>query len=259
MTWCNGYHGPTIGIAWTLDFETFHQLDNAFLPFNRNGVLFPRRVGGQYLMLSRPSDSGHTPFGDIYLSESPDLVHWGRHRHVLAPDPLDVAVHQGRRRTSADRDDRGLAAHLPRGADVLQRLRVFDGRRPARPRRALEGARPRARLPPLAPGVVRAGRRRAQCRVSLCDARRRGCRPGVDLLRCGRHGRPALRTRTFPSWWRSPGATEAATNAVPIGRRTHTRALAPRPPGGPVGAPRQIAPEAARTARACASRPSRSP
>jgi beta-1,4-mannooligosaccharide/beta-1,4-mannosyl-N-acetylglucosamine phosphorylase len=87
VTWCNGYHGPTIGVGWTHDFETFHQLDNAFLPFNRNGALFPRRIGGRYAMLSRPSDTGHTPFGDVFYSESPDLVHWGRHRHVLAPEP----------------------------------------------------------------------------------------------------------------------------------------------------------------------------
>jgi beta-1,4-mannooligosaccharide/beta-1,4-mannosyl-N-acetylglucosamine phosphorylase len=87
VTWCSGYHGPTIGLAWTTDFETFHQLDNAFLPFNRNGVLFPRRIRGAYAMLSRPSDNGHTPFGDIFCSESPDLVHWGRHRHVMAPIP----------------------------------------------------------------------------------------------------------------------------------------------------------------------------
>jgi beta-1,4-mannooligosaccharide/beta-1,4-mannosyl-N-acetylglucosamine phosphorylase len=85
VTWCNGYHGPTIGLAYTRDFETFTQLDNAFLPFNRNGVLFPRRIGARYAMLSRPSDDGHTPFGDVFYSESPDLVHWGRHRHVLAP------------------------------------------------------------------------------------------------------------------------------------------------------------------------------
>ena len=83
VTWCNGYHGPTIGVGYTNDFETFHQLDNAFLPFNRNGVLFPRRIGDHYAMLSRPSDNGHTPFGDIFYSESPDLVHWGRHRHVM--------------------------------------------------------------------------------------------------------------------------------------------------------------------------------
>jgi beta-1,4-mannooligosaccharide/beta-1,4-mannosyl-N-acetylglucosamine phosphorylase len=85
VTWCSGYHGPTIGVGYTHEFETFHQLDNAFLPFNRNGVLFPRRIGGAYAMLSRPSDNGHTPFGDIFFSESPDLVHWGRHRHVMAP------------------------------------------------------------------------------------------------------------------------------------------------------------------------------
>ena len=83
-TWCNGYAGyPTIGLAWTRDFRDFQQMENAFLPFNRNGVLFPRLVNGQYLMLSRPSDNGHTPFGDIFLSRSPDLTHWGRHRLVM--------------------------------------------------------------------------------------------------------------------------------------------------------------------------------
>lgn len=83
VTWCNWYHGPTIGLAYTHDFEQFYQLENAFLPFNRNGVLFPRRIGGNYAMLSRPSDNGHTPFGDIFYSESPDLVYWGRHRFVM--------------------------------------------------------------------------------------------------------------------------------------------------------------------------------
>jgi beta-1,4-mannooligosaccharide/beta-1,4-mannosyl-N-acetylglucosamine phosphorylase len=88
MTWCNGYHGPTVGVGYTHDFETFHELDNAFLPFNRNGVLFPRKIGERYAMLSRPSDGGHTPFGEVYYSESLDLVHWGRHRHVMSPRPL---------------------------------------------------------------------------------------------------------------------------------------------------------------------------
>ena len=87
LSWCNGYHGPTIGLAYTHDFRAFHQLENAFLPFNRNGVLFPRRIGGANAMLSRPSDNGHTAFGDVFYSESPDLVHWGRHRHVMGPVP----------------------------------------------------------------------------------------------------------------------------------------------------------------------------
>lgn len=86
ITWCNGYKKqPTIGVAYTTDFESFHQLENAFLPYNRNGVLFPRKINGNYAMLSRPSDRGHTPFGDIYYSESPDMEFWGRHRLVMMP------------------------------------------------------------------------------------------------------------------------------------------------------------------------------
>lgn len=94
VTWCNGYHGPTIGVAWTKDFETFHQVENAFLPFNRNGVLFPRKINGNFAMLSRPSDNGHTAFGDIFYSESPDLEFWGKHRHVMAPAPFEVSAWQ---------------------------------------------------------------------------------------------------------------------------------------------------------------------
>lgn len=82
ISWCNWYHGPTIGLAYTDDFREFNQLENAFLPYNRNGVLFPRKINGEYMMLSRPSDTGHTPFGDIFLSSSKDLTYWGKHRHV---------------------------------------------------------------------------------------------------------------------------------------------------------------------------------
>ena len=83
ISWCNGYHGPTIGLAYTEDFKSFTQLENVFLPFNRNGVLFPRKINGMYMMLSRPSDNGHTPFGDIFISQSSDLEFWGRHRYVM--------------------------------------------------------------------------------------------------------------------------------------------------------------------------------
>lgn len=84
IVWCTDFGGAALGIGKTEDFKTFTRLENPFIPFNRNGTLFPRRVGGNYLMLSRPSDGGHTPFGDIFLSESPDLEHWGRHRKVMS-------------------------------------------------------------------------------------------------------------------------------------------------------------------------------
>jgi len=83
VTWCNCYHGPTIGTGYTYDFEKFYQLENAFLPYNRNGVLFPRKIRGKFALLSRPSDRGHTPWGDMFYSESPDVCHWGHHRFVM--------------------------------------------------------------------------------------------------------------------------------------------------------------------------------
>lgn len=84
IIWCTDFYGAALGIAKTNDFKTFVRLENPFLPFNRNGVLFPRKLNGNFMLLSRPSDSGHTPFGDIFVSESPDLTYWGKHRHVMA-------------------------------------------------------------------------------------------------------------------------------------------------------------------------------
>lgn len=84
IIWCTDFWGAALGLARTKDFRYFVRMENPCMPFNRNGVLFPRKINGNYVMLSRPSDNGHTPFGDIFLSESPDLVYWGRHRHVMS-------------------------------------------------------------------------------------------------------------------------------------------------------------------------------
>jgi beta-1,4-mannooligosaccharide/beta-1,4-mannosyl-N-acetylglucosamine phosphorylase len=88
VTWCNSYHGSTIGQAWTKDFKVFHQLENAFLPYNRNGVLFPKKIQGKYAMLSRPMGLGMAVnYGDIFYSDSPDLTYWGKHRIVMTRGP----------------------------------------------------------------------------------------------------------------------------------------------------------------------------
>ena len=84
--WCDSLRGqPTIGLAVTEDFKKFRYLGQPVLPYSRNGVLFPRKVGGEYKLLTRPSDQGHTPYGDIYLSSSKDLEYWGRHAFVMGP------------------------------------------------------------------------------------------------------------------------------------------------------------------------------
>ncbi len=58
VSWCNGYHGPTIGLAYTHDFVNFHQLENAFLPYNRNGVLFPGGSTGATRCSAGPATAG---------------------------------------------------------------------------------------------------------------------------------------------------------------------------------------------------------
>jgi len=83
IIWCQDFYGASIGMAKTTDFKTFTRIESPFIPFNRNAVLFPRRINGNFMLLSRPSDSGHTPFGDIFLSQSPDMLYWGKHRHVM--------------------------------------------------------------------------------------------------------------------------------------------------------------------------------
>lgn len=84
--WCNALGKyPVVGLAETRDFKTFVKKTYPLLPPNRNGVLFPRKIGGEYVLLSRPSDPGHTPFGDIFLSRSSDMVYWGKHEHLMGP------------------------------------------------------------------------------------------------------------------------------------------------------------------------------
>lgn len=83
ITWCDDFPGASIGLGRTKDFKTFIKMEHPLLPYNRNGVLFPRKINGEFLLMSRPSDSGHTPFGDIMISCSKDLTYWGKHRILL--------------------------------------------------------------------------------------------------------------------------------------------------------------------------------
>lgn len=83
ITFCTHFYGPALAIVKTLDFKEFTLVSYPFLPFNRNGVLFPKKINGEYWLFSRPSDDGHTPFGDIFVSRSKDLVYFGKHARVL--------------------------------------------------------------------------------------------------------------------------------------------------------------------------------
>lgn len=74
-------HGCRLSLLKTADFESFEWLGFVSETDNRNGVLFPEKIGGAYARLDRPNTGDS--FGDMWVSYSPDLVHWGRSRCVL--------------------------------------------------------------------------------------------------------------------------------------------------------------------------------
>ncbi|MCR5151002.1 MAG: glycoside hydrolase family 130 protein [Clostridiales bacterium] len=86
-------HGLRGGIAKTEDFAHFDILSMS-LPDNRNMVLFPEKIGGSFIRLERPMpvySRRHRDRFDIWLSESPDLEFWGRHRLVCGVEDVPFA------------------------------------------------------------------------------------------------------------------------------------------------------------------------
>ena len=68
----------------TKDFETFEFMDIVALPDNRVPCLFPEKINGYYYRLDRPYNHGAPDErGHIWISRSPDLIHWGHHRFLL--------------------------------------------------------------------------------------------------------------------------------------------------------------------------------
>ncbi|MBW1680616.1 MAG: glycoside hydrolase family 130 protein [Deltaproteobacteria bacterium] len=81
-----GPFGPRVAIGKTSDFVGFERVSLATEVDNKDAVLFPERIRGDYVMLDRPSGVGRRG-GSIWITYSPDLVHWGRARAILAPEP----------------------------------------------------------------------------------------------------------------------------------------------------------------------------
>lgn len=75
--------GAAIAIARSTDLVTAERLCLALSPNNKDGTLFPRKVGGQWIMLHRPDAGGGIE--NIWIASSPDLIHWGN-PHSLLPE-----------------------------------------------------------------------------------------------------------------------------------------------------------------------------
>jgi len=75
--------GAGVCLATTKDFRNVSQLGLVIHPYNKDAALFPRKIGGRYLLLHRPTAG---PLENVWLSESEDLRHWGSPVCVLQED-----------------------------------------------------------------------------------------------------------------------------------------------------------------------------
>jgi beta-1,4-mannooligosaccharide/beta-1,4-mannosyl-N-acetylglucosamine phosphorylase len=86
----NSDAGCVAFLGKTKDWQTYEDIDVISLPNNRVPCLFPEKINGMYARLDRPyvlvpDPHNENQRGYIWISYSPDLIHWGRHRVLLKP------------------------------------------------------------------------------------------------------------------------------------------------------------------------------
>lgn len=70
--------GVGVGLIQTSDWKNFDRKGMIFPPHNKDCAIFDRKINGKYYALHRPS-SPEIGGNYIWLSESPDMIHWGNH------------------------------------------------------------------------------------------------------------------------------------------------------------------------------------
>jgi predicted GH43/DUF377 family glycosyl hydrolase len=73
--------GVGVGLIQTKDWTTYDRKGMIFPPHNKDCAIFEEKINGKYYVLHRPS-SPQLGGNYIWLSESPDLIHWGNHKCI---------------------------------------------------------------------------------------------------------------------------------------------------------------------------------
>lgn len=91
----DGYHltytkvsAQAVGVGYmkTTDWKHFDRLGMIFPPHNKDCAIFDEKINDRYFALHRPS-SPELGGNYIWLSESPDRIHWGNHKLLAATRP----------------------------------------------------------------------------------------------------------------------------------------------------------------------------
>ena len=75
--------GPMVALALTEDFRKFERLGPVTAPQDKDAALLPVRIGDRWVMIHRPLTTFHGMEGHMWLSYSPDLIHWGEHKILM--------------------------------------------------------------------------------------------------------------------------------------------------------------------------------
>jgi predicted GH43/DUF377 family glycosyl hydrolase len=73
---------PLVMLAETEDFKSFKIIGPISEPSNKDSALFPEKINGSYWRVDRPAAELKR---DIWLCESPDLIHWGKYKILASP------------------------------------------------------------------------------------------------------------------------------------------------------------------------------
>jgi predicted GH43/DUF377 family glycosyl hydrolase len=75
-------NGVGVGLMQTRDWRSFVRSGMIFPPTNKDCAIFEEKIDGKYFCLHRPSGNG-LGGNFIWISSSPDLLHWGEHQCIL--------------------------------------------------------------------------------------------------------------------------------------------------------------------------------
>lgn len=74
---------PLVILSETSNFVDFKIHGPISEPSNKDCAIFPEKIKGYYWKVDRPSAENRR---DIWISRSPDLIHWGGYKVLLAPE-----------------------------------------------------------------------------------------------------------------------------------------------------------------------------
>ena len=77
--------GVCTSLAISRDLETWDRKGIIFRQQNKDALIFPEKIKGKYIALHRPEGTFEFSKASIWISHSPNLIHWGEEKSIMLP------------------------------------------------------------------------------------------------------------------------------------------------------------------------------